>query len=748
MDTRYNHQHEQDTYKMWEDAGAFNPDSKSSISQQKFSIIMPPPNANDSLHVGHAMFLALQDALIRFHRMRGDDTLWLPGTDHAGIETQYVFEKKLKQQGQSRFNFDRNTLYKKIADYVAENSQVAIEQMRRLGASADWSRFVFMLDEKIVNQVLDTFTKLHEENLIYRDERLVNYCPNCGTSFSELEIDYQEQTSPLYYVKYFFAANQQPNNWPTNYLVVATTRPEPIFVDTHLAVNPNNAATKLLIGKQVLNPLTQQPMTIIADDFVDPEFGTGIVKLTPAHDANDFAVAQKHNLPIISAINTSGRITENGGKYAGLKVAQARQQIVADLQAAEAIEKIDQNYRHRLATCYRCGKTIEPLPYPQFFLKMKPLTKKVIDLLDKNEVQILGAGQEKILRHWLTNLRDWNISRQIVWGIRIPVWYLIDDTQLFTVGFIDKEGKYVSGSLDELLKQGHKLQTIKANLQNLSSNAQAKYLVSRTDPSTSDTIYLQETDTFDTWFSSGQWPVTTLKANSIADFNRFYPTTVMETGHDILMFWVMRMLMFGLYLTNKVPFKTVYLHGLVRDSKGQKMSKSKGNVVNPLAVIDQFGTDALRMSLIIRSTPGIDKAVGDSDFKAMRNLTNKIWNATRFILMNTNELPTKGSEDDSFLNKLNDVSLSITQQLQENRLGLAAETAYNEFWHWFCDIAIEQAKQKQISQLVLLRGLTTFLKLLHPFTPFVTEKCWQEVYPSLPKDWQENNLLITATWPS
>lgn len=745
MDTRYDHTQEKKTYQLWQDAKAFNPDSnqKSNVAKS-FSIMMPPPNANDALHVGHAMFISLEDVMIRFHRLLGDDTLWLPGTDHAGIETQYLFEKKLKKEGKSRFNFDRQTLYNMIAEYVSANSDVAVNQMKEIGASADWSRFMFMLDDKIVSQVTATFKKMHDDGLVYRDERLVNYCTNCGTSYSELEVDYVERIDPLYYVKYFFAPGNQPNDWEQDYIVVATTRPEPIFADTHLAVNPKHQPTQALIGKKVLNPLTNQPMEIIADAFVDPEFGTGIVKLTPAHDQNDFAVAQTHQLPIIKAIDTNGKITQLGGEFAGLKVAEARKQVVAKLTASGHIDKIDDKYSHRVGICYRCGRVIEPLPYPQFFLKVKPLTDRVLKAFDEGDFKVMGAGHDKILRYWLTNLKDWNISRQIVWGIRIPVWYDISEPSLIQVSFINAAGEYQTGNLAEILKLGTPLAEIEKGLQSLNANAATKYVVSKSKPG-GDSTYLPETDTFDTWFSSGQWPITTLKANQPGDFDRFYPTSVMETAYDILMFWVMRMLMFGYYLTNQTPFKLVYLHGLVRDAQGKKMSKSKGNVVNPLSVIEKYGADALRMALIIRSTPGIDKAVGEHDFKAMRNFTNKIWNACRFLQMNLDSLPETGSSDQEFKTKLAQVSQDITQQLNDSRIGLAAETAYNEFWHWFCDISIEDAKAGKLSKTAVLEGLKTFLILLHPFVPFVTENCWQEIKENYPKDSQ---LLALNNWPT
>ncbi|MDQ5951332.1 MAG: valyl-tRNA synthetase [Patescibacteria group bacterium] len=734
-------------YELWEKAGAFNPDSKTVKSNKKgsspFSIIMPPPNANDPLHIGHAMFITIEDIMIRYHRMKGDDTVWIPGTDHAGIETQYVFEKKLAKDGKSRFNFDRETLFKMIWDYVQENSGVAVDQMKKIGASADWSRFKFTLDKDIVEKVLQTFIKLHKDGLVYRDLQLINYCTKCGTSYSELEVNHVDQTSPLYYVKYRFADN------PEEFITVATVRPEPIFVDTHLAVNPKDKTKKHLVGKKVLNPLTNAEMQIIADEYVDPEFGTGIVKLTPAHDPNDFQIAKKLNLPIKMAINTQGKIVADGGKYAGLSVQEARKQVVSDLQEKELIEKIDTKYQNRIGTCYRCGRVIEPLPLPQFFIRVKDkktnLVENVLKSLDNGETKILGAGREKILRNWLENLKDWNISRQIVWGIKIPVWYEIEgNEEKISVSFLDDSGTYTTGLLRDML-QSNSLETIKKGLQTIVVDASVSFVVS-VEPPANENKYIAETDTFDTWFSSSQWPVLTLQTNQADDFDRFYPTTVMETAYDILLFWVMRMMLMGSYLTGKAPFSVVYLHGLVRDQQGKKMSKSKGNVVNPLEIIEEFGADALRMALVIRSTPGLDKSVGEPDFKAARNLSNKIWNAARFVIqMNENASTNRKKADFHVEEKMLILQQEITKNLDQYQLGVAADILYNEFWHWFCDECIEKTKSGEFSPSVILEGLKVFLQLFHPFMPFVTESVWQELYS---QKLVSEPHLITTTWPS
>jgi valyl-tRNA synthetase len=682
MDTNYNHKlYEEDIYKKWEDSGAFSPSQNPTAKdKQPFTIIMPPPNANDPLHIGHAMFVTIEDILIRFHRMLGESTLWLPGTDHAGIETQFVFEKKLAKNGQSRFDFDRDTLYKMIWDYVQENSDVAINQMKKLGASADWSKYKFTLDPDIVKLVKETFIKLNNDGLIYRGEKLVNYCTKCGTGYSDLEVVHEEKVSSLYYIKYYFADD------PTKFVTVATTRPEPIYADTHLAINPKNKKTKHLKGKQLINPLTGAIMQIIEDSFVDPEFGTGIVKLTPAHDLTDFEVAQKFGLPIVKAIDTHGKMI--GGPSDGKRVFTAREETVALLESTGHIEKIDKDYRNNVGTCYRCHSILEPIPLEQFFIKVKPLAEKALKALDNKETIVLGAGQEKILRHWLKNLRDWNISRNIVWGIQIPVWY----------------------------------------------SANGKYVVSIEKPAGE---WTQETDTFDTWFSSGQWPVVTLKTNGENMYKDYYPTTVMDTGYDILPFWVMRMMLLGIYMTGKSPFKTVYLHGLIRDEQGRKMSKSIGNVINPLEVAEKYGTDALRFALVMSSTPATDKSVGDATFKGMRNFSNKIWNATRFV----KEFDFSNNKVNKSLDKYTETVIKdTTKYLADNRIGFSSEYLYNEFWHTFCDKQIEEAKNGKGTKLQFIDTLNTYLKLLHPFMPFVTEACWKEL--------GNDTLLIASQWPS
>jgi len=692
MEKNYDHQQNEDLiYFKWEESGAFTPPDgvdQAKSGRKTFTIIMPPPNANDPLHVGHAMFVTIEDIYVRYHRMKGEDSLWLPGTDHAGIETQFVFEKKLSKEGKSRFDFDRETLYKMIWDYVKQNSIVAINQMKKLGASADWSRYKFTLDPEIISEVIKTFKRLYEDGLIYRAERLVNYCTKCGTAYSELEVEHEERDDKLFYVSY-------------GPITVATTRPETILGDVAVAVNPKDERYKDLVGKKVSLPLTNREIPIVADEMVDMEFGTGAVKITPAHDQNDWAVAERLNLNLgeivakHQVIGTNGKMNDNAGVYMGLNINDAREKIVADL--GSLLVKVE-THKHTVGLCYRCHRIIEPLPIKQFYIKVKPLADKAIAALNNKETKILGAGRDKILRHWLENLRDWNISRQIVWGIRMPVWYKNDDKENFVVS--------ESSPGDE---------------------------------------YLQETDTFDTWFSSGQWPVISLKTNKPGDFDAYYPTTVMETAYDILPFWVMRMMLLSIYLTGKSPFRYVYLHGLVRDEKGEKMSKSKGNVINPLDLSSKYGTDSLRMALVMSTTAGQDSNTGENKVRGMRNFANKIWNAGRFVLENQKQVAenTKLSnteEDELFKMKLNQTIKEVSRLIDQNKIGLAAEKVYNEFWHWFCDEMIEKNKNNEVSNSTLSDGYKIFLKLLHPFVPFVTEAIWGIVYPN-------EGMLITSNWP-
>ncbi len=614
-----------------------------------------------------------------------------------------------------------------IADYVAENSGVAVNQMKRLGASADWKRFKFTLDPEIVDFVLDTFIKLSKDDLVYRGERLVNYCVKCGTSYSELEVEYEEKEDKLYFLKYPLVSGGE--------IVVATTRPETMLGDTAVAVNPEDERYKNLVGKMVNLPLTSRQIPIIADPMVEAEFGTGAVKITPAHDMADYETGKRHHLPLIQVIDFSARMMESAGEFAGMKIEPARLAVVEKLSSMGLVEQTKELH-HNVGTCYRCHSIIEPLPLAQFFIRTKPLAEKALFALDSGETEVLGAGREKILSDWLVNIKDWNISRQIVWGIRIPVWYDVVANPEIEVGFLNTNGEFVKGKVKEMLARGHSLAEIEAGLQTLRPPVTADFVVAKTKPGEH---YLQETDTFDTWFSSGQWPIATLATGREGDL-AYYPTQVMETAYDILTRWVMRMMLLCIYLDGegRSPFKWVYLHGLVRDEQGRKMSKSIGNVVNPLDLVAKYGADALRMALVISTTPGSDSNVGENKVRGMRNFSNKIWNAARFVKEQTETV--EGVGDEEFRKKISEVVTAVTDQLERLKIGLAAETAYNEFWHWYCDVAIEASKRGEVCNEALREGLAVFLKLLHPFVPFVTETVWAEVFPN-------EGLIAGSSWP-
>lgn len=711
-------------YKRWEDSGFFNPDNLPKQDGEPYCIIMPPPNANGSLHVGHALFVTLQDLLIRYKRMRGFRALWLPGADHAGFETQLVYEKKLEKEGRSRFKMDRDEFYKETLAFTEANRKFMEGQLRRLGASCDWSREKFTLDPNIVQTVYGTFKKLHEDGLIYRGVRPVNWSTKYQTSLSDLETKTVERKDPLYYLKY-------------GPFVLATVRPETKFGDTAVAVNPNDTRYQEWVGKEIefeslIGPVK---LKVIADEYVDMEFGTGVVKITPAHDPNDFEVAERHNLPAVEVIDRYGRLTEKCGKYAGMKVMEARAAVAKDLAEAGLLEKVDENYTHNILVNYKNeNDVLEPRIMPQWFIKMQPLAKLASDAVKDGRVKFVTDYHEKIFFHWLENLRDWNISRQIVWGIPIPAWFRHKPTT------DDKQPTTEEIHIGEEKPEGEGWE--------------------------------KDADTFDTWFSSGQWPFATLGYPDGKDFKTFYPTAVMETGYDILFFWVMRMIMLGLYRTGEVPFKHVYLHGLVRDAQKQKMSKSKGNVINPLEVTETYGTDALRMALLVGNTPGQDMALAESKIKSYKLFANKLWNIARFVLENQNEA---GSQTDAPLTQMDttlraefDALVSdITKDLDEYRLYMAADKLYHYVWDRFASAILEESKPilssrggsasggkgapstgsgqadtaAKASRETLLMGiLRDSLKLLHPFMPFVTEEIWG----SMPG---AEGLLMVAPWP-
>ncbi|MCL6096908.1 MAG: valine--tRNA ligase [Patescibacteria group bacterium] len=703
MDKVYNHKNvEEKIYKQWEEKGYFAPEINP--KGKPYSIILPPPNANAPLHFGHAMYV-IEDILIRFKRMQGYKALWLPGADHAGFETQFVFEKKLQAEGKSRFDFDRETLYKMIWDFVQGNRPIMENQLRRMGFSLDWGRKKFTLDEDIVKIVYKTFKKLYDDGLIYRAERLVNYCTFDGTSFSDLEVIYEERQNPLYYIKY-------------GPLVLATTRPETKFGDTAVAVHPDDKRYQKYIGKEIEieTVLGKAKIKVVADKMVDPLFGTGVVKITPAHDFNDYEVAKRHDLPMVQVIGLDGKINEKAGKFAGQYVKQARKAVVEEMQAKGLLEKIDENYTHRIGLCYKCKNPIEPLPLEQWFVKMEPLAKPAIEVIKKGQIKIYPKNMEKLYFQFLEDIHDWNISRQIVWGIRIPAWKC------------EKCGEW---------------EVTEGELREKCGKCSGKMK--------------QDEDVFDTWLSSGQWPFATLQTTKEGDYKEFYPTTVMETGYDILRFWVARMVMLGLYETKEKPFENIVLHGLVKDPLGKKMSKSKGNVINPLELLDTYGADAVRFALVYGTALGNDQSLSYPKLQAMRNFTNKLWNMARFIDMNRNQKSKGKSQnltieqlsnlainqnDKEMVQKIEKLTSEVTRLIEKYDFNHATQNLYDFIWHEFADKYIEDVKNRidENSYLILTSLYLILLKLLHPFMPFVTE----EIYRLLGGEGD----LIVARWPT
>ena len=689
MDPQYDHtKYESDIYRKWEDSGAFSPKTG---KNNPFTIIMPPPNANDPLHIGHARFVAIEDVLIRYHRMKGEPALWIPGSDHAGIETQYVFEKKLREKGKSRFDYDRDTLYKMIWDYVQENTGVMESQLKKLGASCDWSRFKYTLDPGIIKIVYKTFKKLYEDGLIYRGERIVNYCPRCGTAYSQLEVDYAERDDNFYYLDY-------------GTVTIATTRPETIFADVAVAVNPKDVRYSKLIGLNAKIPLINREGPIIEDNLVDISLGTGALKITPAHDPTDFEIGQTHKLPVISVIDEKGYMTGTPEKYIGMKAEAARAEVVKDLEAAGKIRKVDVIH-HTVGTCYRDHGILEPRVSKQWFIKVEPIAKKALGSVKTKEVAFSAEKYKKITVHWLKNLRDWNISRQIVWGIRIPAWHC-EKCLEWTITAGEVPASCAACGHDKLT---------------------------------------QDIDTFDTWFSSGQWPFATLQTAKAGDFEKFYPTSVMNTGYDILPFWILRMIMLGLYATGDVPFKEVVIHGLVRDREGRKISKSKGNVINPIEMAEKYGADSLRMGLVWGGLIENDITLDEQKINGQRKFANKIWNIARFTLqdgINDKGLRVKSlnADDQWIMEELKKTTKLVTRYLNKYRLNEAAEEIYDFVWHKLADIYIEKVKdRREAAQPTLEKVLDKSLRLLHPFMPFVTEQIWKEM--------NNKDLLINAKWP-
>ena len=695
---------EQEIYKKWEESGLFTPEIQP--GKKPYTIIMPPPNANDQLHIGHALFVTIEDIMVRYHRMKGEPTLWLPGADHAGIASQVFFEKVLKKEKNlTRHDLGREEFVKQLHEFVVQKRETMEDQLRRLGASCDWTRKKFTLDDDVSQAVVYTFKKLYDDKLIYRGERIINWCPRCATSLSELEVEHKETEGKLTFIKY-------PLESGDGFITVATTRPETMLGDTAVAVNPTDKRYKKLIGKNIIVPLINRVIPIVSDKIVDLEFGTGAVKITPAHDPVDFDIGERHDLPKIIIIGKDLRMTDAAGKYAGLKVKEARQQVVDDLNSLSLIAK-EEDYSHNVGHCDRCKSIVEPLMSKQWFIKIKPLAEPAIEAVKTGKIKFVPKRFEKIYFNWMENIRDWNISRQLWWGHQIPVYYLKSNVEKFVVAESEQEAEKLLGGKVE-----------------------------------------QDPDTLDTWFSSGMWPFTTLGwPKETKDFKYFYPTTVMETGWDIIFFWVARMIMLSLYCTGKVPFELVYLNGLVRDKHGQKISKSKGNVVDPLEMVDKYGADALRLGLLVGTAVGNDTTISEEKIRGYRNFANKIWNATRFVdlmagdFANIKDVKLSASNK-KIIKEFDSVVKTITSHMEKYQLPQAGEMLYDYFWHTFCDKCIEQLKPeldspdtKDSASAVLHYILKNSLIMLHPFVPFVSEEAWSVMY-------SKEGLLLGQEWPS
>lgn len=692
--------YEPTTYALWEASGIFKPTGKGT----PYGIVMPPPNANGNLHVGHALAFSLEDLLVRYHRMSGKDAVLIPGSDHAGFETWVVYEKELASQGKTRFDYSREELYQQVWDFVeARRGDVGI-QLRALGIGADWEDSTFTLDAKVIETVYDTFHKLWEEGLIYRGERIVNYCTKHDTSFADIEVVHKEEKGKLWHIAY-------PILDKIGEIVVATTRPETMLGDTAIAVNPNDERYKDLIGMQVQVPLIHREIPIIADEAVDMSFGTGAVKVTPAHDPTDFEIGQRHNLPVVEVITTEGKISaEANAQLAGQSVEQARAGIVNMLESEEMIRKVE-DYTHSVGHCYKCGTIIEPLIKDQWFLRIGELAKPAIKVIEAGRVKFVPASKGKLVLQYLKNLRDWNLSRQIPWGIPIPAF--------------QNEADHADWVFDTRVDQ----ETIEVD----------------------GKTYRREEDTFDTWFSSSQWPF--VVTNHLTDMpsdapgavlKRFYPNSVMATGHDLLDRWVARMIMMGLYRTGEVPFEEVYMHGMVLDEKGQKMSKSKGNVLNPMEVIAEYGSDALRLGIIMNRSAGQNQAFSPATVVAGRNFCNKLWNIARFIEPHVEKFgeskpKAKSLADHWVLSRLDTARKDIDKLIGEYRFAEAADTVYHTIWGDVADWYLEASKG-ELNASVLTWTFETILRLAHPFAPFVTETIWSTMEGDRP-------LLAASDWP-
>ena len=702
MDKVYNPEFEQKIYEFWQKKKYFEAHPNS--EKEPFTIMMPPPNITGQLHMGHALNQTIQDIIIRFKRMDGYEALWLPGTDHASIATEVKIVEQMKKDGVTKNDVGRDGFLKRAWAWKEQYGGRIVEQLKRLGTSCDWSKEAFTMDENCSNAVLDAFVKYYEKGLIYRGDRIINWCPCCKTALSDAEVEYSEQDSFLWHYRYPFADG-------SGYVTIATTRPETMLGDTAVAVNPKDERYKTLIGKTLRLPLTDREIPLIADDYVELGFGTGAVKITPAHDPNDFEVGLRHNLEVIRVMDDGGVMNENAGKYQGLDRMEARKQIVSDLQELGLMEKIEP-YKHNVGECYRCHSTVEPIVSKQWFVKMKPLAEPAIKAVKSKKIEFVPKRFEKIYFNWMENIKDWCISRQLWWGHRIPAYYCDDCNEMVVSKTI----------VDVCPKCGGKMH--------------------------------QDEDVLDTWFSSALWPFSTLgypKKNKTLDY--FYPTNVLVTAYDIIFFWVARMIFSGIEFMNEVPFTEVLIHGIVRDNQGRKMSKSLGNGVDPLVLIDKYGADALRFSLASGIAPGSDTRFSDEKIESCRNFMNKLWNASRFVIMNLGDEPAEipqrlNVSDKWILTRLNEVIREVTINLNKYEIGLASARLYDFVWSEFCDWYIESQKGmlysddkkvKSHSLMVLRYVLEQILKLMHPFVPFITEEIYMTLNPK--------TSIMIQKWP-
>ena len=686
--------YEPNIYALWETSGALEPTGVG----KPYSIIMPPPNANGNLHIGHALDMNLKDILIRYHRMKGDDAVFIPGADHAGFETWVVYERELTKQGKSRFDFSRDQLYSQVWNFVQEKRGNMELQLRALGVSASWKHLTFTLDDKVINTVYDTFKKMWDDNLIYRGERIVNYCTKHQTSFADIEVEHKNEKGKLWKIAY-------PTLDKIGEIIIATTRPETMLGDIAVAVHPDDERYKKLIGTRILLPIVNKEIPIIADEYVDMSYGTGAVKITPAHDPNDFEIAKRHDLPLESIISPEGKMINVPAQFLGLTPVEARARVLEALEALE-LRRGETEIEHAVGHCYKCGSVIEPMIKEQWFIKTQSLAQPAIDALKKEEITFYPASKRKELIAYLEQLKDWNISRQIPWGIPIPAFVNENDPK------------------DWIFDTRTNEQSIVVN----------------------GTTYIREEDTFDTWFSSGQWPYIVTDYLTDGDLANYFPTDMMETGMDIMRAWVSRMITLSLYRTGKLPFKEVYLHGMVNDEHNQKMSKSKGNVINPMELVAEFGSDATRMGIIAGRAPAQSQAFNRGSVIAARNFCNKLWNIARFVEAQIGDnhqiidLEPQTPADHWIIRQLNDAANNIAVRLEQYRFSEASETVYHTIWDDVADWYIESSKTA-INRPLLSWVLATSLKIAHPFAPFVTETIWQTLNYT-------DGILMREAWPT